>query len=247
MREKVCLILGSMLILYYLICGLYGGFRLSVLWIWLAAGVLCVGIGLGWFNGAWARVPDMLRTAAYVACILFLTAFILTEAMVISCFHAKGEKDLDYVIVLGAAVKGTAPSNALTYRIEAACRYMRENPRTKAIVSGGQGPGEDISEAECMKREMVRRGIPASRLQKEDQSVSTSQNIRFSYRLIGDNHARVGIVSSNFHVWRAVEIAKKQGPYAVCPIAAAYPSLLLPHYVVREFLTVTVDKAFGNL
>lgn len=247
MREKVFLILGSIFILYYLICGLYGGFRLSVLWIWLVAGAVCVGIGLGWFNGAWARVPAMLRTAAYVACMLFLMAFILTEAMVISCFHAKGEKNLDYLIVLGAAVKGTAPSNALAYRIETACRYMRENPRTKAIVSGGQGPGEDISEAECMKREMARCGIPASRIQKEDQSASTSQNIRFSYRFIGDNHVRVGVVSSNFHVYRAVEIAKKQGPYPVCPIAAAYPGILLPHYAVREFLTITADKALGHL
>ncbi len=247
MRDKLFLIIGSIFILYYLICGLYGGFRLSILWIWLMAGAVCVGIGLGWFNGIWARVPDMLRTAVYVACALFMTAFVLTEVMVIGSFNAKGEKDLDYLIVLGAAVKGTAPSNALEYRIDSACRYMKENPRTKAIVSGGQGAGEDISEAECMEREMIRRGIPGSRILKEDQSATTAQNIRFSYRLIGGNHARVGVVSNNFHVYRAVEIAKKQGSYPVCPIAAPYPSILLPHYAVREFLTITVDKVRGNL
>ena len=231
MRDKVFIIIGSMFILYYLICGLYGGFRMSVLWIWPAAGIVCLGIGLGWFGGVWARVPDMLRFAVYVACGLILTAFVITEIMIISSFRAKGEKNLDYLIVLGAAVKGTVPSNALEYRIEAACRYMEENPTTIAIVSGGQGPGEDISEAECM----------------EDQSATTAQNIRFSYRLIGKTQVRVGIVSNNFHVFRAVEIAKKQGSYPVCPVAAPYPSILLPHYAVREFLTITVDKLRGNL
>lgn len=247
MREKLFLIMGSMLILYYLICGLYGGFRISVLWIWLAAGAACVAIGLGWFDGVWARLPHMIRAAVYVACILFLTAFVVTEVMVIACFEAKGEKDLDYLIVLGAAVKGTAPSNALEYRIETACQYMKENPRTKAIVSGGQGPGELISEADCMERELISRGIPGSRILREDQSATTAQNIRFSYKLIGGSQARIGIVSNNFHVWRAVEIAKKQGSFPVCPVAAPYPSILLPHYAVREFLTITADKLIGNL
>ncbi len=247
MREKIFIAAGILFILYYLICGLYGGFKLSVLWIWLAAGAVCVGIGLGWFSRAWAGMPDLARIAVQVACALFLAAFVLTEVMVVSAFFAKGEKDLDYLIVLGAAVKGTAPSNALEYRIETACRYMMENPRTIAIVSGGQGPGEEISEAECMERELISRGISGTRILKEDQSATTAQNIRFSYRLIGDSHAGIGIVSNNFHVYRAVEIAKKQGAYPVCAVAAPYPSLLLPHYAVREFLTITVDKLKGNL
>ena len=147
MRDKLFLIIGSIFILYYLICGLYGGFRLSILWIWLMAGAVCVGIGLGWFNGIWARVPDMLRTAVYVACALFMTAFVLTEVMVIGSFNAKGEKDLDYLIVLGAAVKGTAPSNALGRRIAIAGRQMEQRARTKALVSGGQGAAEGVSGA----------------------------------------------------------------------------------------------------
>ncbi|MCD7909341.1 MAG: YdcF family protein, partial [Clostridium sp.] len=69
-------------------------------------------------------------------------------------------------VVLGAAVKGDTPGQALRGRIEAAARYLKENPRTTAIVSGGKGPGEDITEAECMERELVRLGVPPERIMR---------------------------------------------------------------------------------
>ena len=104
------------------------------------------------YHGVWTAAPAAARAAVRVLAVLFLCVFLLVEAAVISGLSAKGEPDLDYLVVLGAAVKGTEPGEALRLRIQAAARYLEANPRTVAIVSGGRGTGEEITEAECMER-----------------------------------------------------------------------------------------------
>ena len=246
-KEKILLALGIISLLYYIACGIVGGFKISALWVWLIAGVGFGAAGLGWLDGFWALLPGFLRAAAAVAAFLFLAAFVLVEGKVLSRMSAAGEADLDYIVVLGAAVKGTKPGQALRLRLERAHRYLEENPGTVAILSGGRGPGEEISEADCMERELVRMGISPDRIVKEDRSASTVENIRYSYGLIPEPSARVGILTNNFHLYRATAIAGKQGDYAVCGIAAPYTGILLPHSMVREFMTVVVDKLRGSM
>ena len=247
MKEKVFLAAGVLCLAYYGVCGIYGNFKISALWIWAVAGLGSTALGLGWLGGIWAAMPFFVRAAARLAVLLFLAVFLLVQFRVASGFAAKGQADLDYLIVLGAAVKGREPGQALRYRIDAAARYLNENPGTVAIVSGGQGPGEEITEAECMERELLRLGVPPERIVQENRSKSTAENIRFSYELIEGVPSRVGILTNNFHVYRAVSIAKKQGGHAVCGIAAPYSGVVLPHYMVREFLTFVVDGVRGNL
>ena len=247
MKEKVFLTAGVLCLAYSGVCGLFGNFKISALWIWLLTGLGFVAAGLGLYHGVWAAAPAAARVSVRVLAVLFLCVFLLVEAAVISGLSAKGEPDLDYLVVLGAAVKGTEPGEALRLRIQAAARYLEANPRTVAIVSGGRGTGEEITEAECMERELLRLGIPPERIVQENRSQSTAENIRFSYELMPGQTARVGVLSNNFHIFRAVAIARKQGNYPVCGIAAPYSGVLLPHYMVREFMTLVVDKLRGNL
>lgn len=247
MKEKVFLTAGVLCLAYYGVCGIFGNFKISALWIWLLTGLGFVAAGLGLYHGVWTTAPAAARVSVRVLAVLFLCVFLLVEAAVISGLSAKGEPDLDYLVVLGAAVKGTEPGEALRLRIQAAARYLEANPRTVAIVSGGRGTGEEITEAECMERELLRLGIPPERIVQENRSQSTAENIRFSYELMPGQTARVGVLSNNFHIFRAVAIARKQGNYPVCGIAAPYSGVLLPHYMVREFMTLVVDKLRGNL
>lgn len=184
MKEKLFLAAGIICWCYYIVCGIYGGFKISVLWIWAAAGLGFIALGLGWLSGIWAVLPVFARAVTRLAALLFLAVFLLVQFRVASGFAAKGQPDLDYLIVLGAAVKGREPGQALRYRIDAAASYMSENPGTVAIVSGGKGPGEEITEAECMERELLRLGVPTERIIQENRSESTAENIRFSYELI---------------------------------------------------------------
>ena len=57
----------------------------------------------------------------------------------------KVPSDLDYLIVLGAHVDGTRLTLALLERTRRALQYLKDNPRTRAVLSGGKGTGEQIS------------------------------------------------------------------------------------------------------
>lgn len=84
--------------------------------------------------------------------VFVLLYFGVMEAMVFTGAVSRRELGLDYLIVFGAGVYGAAPSPALWSRTETAIHCLSEISDTKAVLSGGQGPGEDISEAECMDR-----------------------------------------------------------------------------------------------
>jgi uncharacterized SAM-binding protein YcdF (DUF218 family) len=125
--------------------------------------------------------------------------------------HKEVPKNADYLIVLGARVKGTVPSLAFASRINTAAKYLKKNKDTLVIASGGKGPGEDISEAESIRRELVNQGINETRIILEDQSTDTYENINFSKKLIPEG-AKIGlVVTNNFHLYRAVSIARDYG------------------------------------
>lgn len=146
------------------------------------------------------------------------------------------------VIVLGCAVRGTVPSKMLMQRINAAYDYLNENPDSVAILSGGQGPGERISEAECMYNVLTEKGIDGDRLFLEDKSTNTFENITYSKKIIDDNalSGEIAIASSEFHLKRAVLVAKKQGINAK-KIASETDFLLRPTYYVRDTLGVIME------
>ena len=135
----------------------------------------------------------------------------------------KTRSDLDYIIVLGAHVNGTKLTLALLERVRRALLYLEENPGTKAVLSGGRGDGERISEAEAMYRYLTEHGISPERLIKEERSTNTKENLDFSLRLIGSTDYSIGIVTNNFHVFRGVAIGKKCGCQKIYPLPSSYP------------------------
>lgn len=151
-------------------------------------------------------------------------------------------------IVLGAQVKKSGPSSVLWQRIDAAADYLNENPNTKAVVTGGQGDNEPITEAQSMYENIVKEGVSPDRIYLEDQARNTDQNIRFSLKIIEDNglNRDIAIVSDSYHQLRARIIAhKNDGSLIITPVntvnkrpaaIAAYPS-----YFVREWLAIPVE------
>lgn len=151
--------------------------------------------------------------------------------------------EAEYIIILGARVKGTIPSLALQYRIDAAAKYLKRNKDTIAIASGGQGPGEDITEAESIKRGLMDQGINESRIILEDKSTDTVENIKFSMKLIPGNLENGLIVSNDFHIFRAKMIARDQG-LQMEGLPANTPTIAVLKSYSREYLAIT--KFFIN-
>ena len=132
-------------------------------------------------------------------------------------------------------MRESGPSAALKYRLDEAVEYLEDNPKTICIVSGGQGANEPYSEAEGMAQYLKEQGIDASRILLEDKSLNTEQNMEYSKALIKDG-ASVGIITNDFHLFRAKQIAQKYGLDNVCGIAAKSTPVYLPNNMLREFL-----------
>ncbi len=247
---SVFLAAGILCILYYLAVVIYSGLNTSFAWFWLAAGsVFCLGAAIlkvPALQRAFLGIPRILRMGGGVLIAAGLLVFILAEACIVSGMRGGTEEPLDYLIVLGAQVRGTRVSRALGQRLDRAAAYLKEHEDTIVIVSGGQGPGEDVTEAQAMAEYLERAGIGSERIRKEGRSVNTAQNIRFSMELMEKEEPKVGIVSNDFHVFRAVHIAKAQGMKAE-GIPAPSTFGMYPHYMTREAVALVKDLVFGNL
>ena len=246
---NVFLILGILSVVYYIGVVAYSGFGTSFVWIWLVAAVFFLGL---WgickvpaVQMLFYKIPGAVRALAGILLGIGILIFLFAQCCIISGMTAGTEKPADYVIVLGAQVRGSNVSQALKQRLDCAAEYLHAHSDTVAIVSGGQGPGENLSEAEAMENYLLAAGVEAARIWKEDQSENTEQNIRYSKALIEDAGASIGIISNDFHVFRAVHIAKAQGVEAV-GIPARSSIGMYPHYMMREAFALVKDLLAGN-
>jgi uncharacterized SAM-binding protein YcdF (DUF218 family) len=134
----------------------------------------------------------------------------------------------DAVLVLGAGIKGESVTKTLANRLDAALEYNQRNPDAPIIVSGGQGPGEYITEALAMERYLTAAGIAAEMIVKEEQAYSTYTNMVFSKALLNnlfnETQPTVVIVTNDFHMYRSAQFAKAAG------ITAAYLPAPTPWY-----------------
>lgn len=175
------------------------------------------------------------------AFILWAVSFVLVEFNVVTAGKRVGGVSSDYVIVLGAGLKGEEPSISLSSRLQKASEYLGQNPDAKVIVSGGRGNGESISEAEAMKRYLVNKGIEEKRIIKEEQSTSTRENLLFSKDILDDYHAtgneKLVVITSDYHAFRTGMIAEDIG-LKISVISSLTPLYVYISGCVREYFAV---------
>ncbi len=176
-------------------------------------------------------------------CIIGTLVVVESGCMVASC--VKPAQENATAVVLGCRVYGERASQSMVERLDAAYEYLSKNPKSSCVVSGGQGKGEDISEAECMYRWLVAKGIDESRIYKEDKSTSTNENIAFSKEVIAKNDLpeEIVLISNDYHIYRAGMIAEKNGlEWGAQPGKTAW--WLFPTYYVRELYGILAEWLF---
>lgn len=221
-----------------IVYNVHSGSKFYLFWDALAVVFVALGILIG--RKIFTKTPVWLNRTLVSILIACICLFFVLLGLVMSTFKSKGSRNLDYIIVLGAQVRTDGPSVVLRFRLEKATEYLKENPETKCIVSGGQGSNEPKSEARAMADYLIEHGIAEDRILLEDKSTNTSQNLQFSKKLLPEN-VSVGIVTNNFHVKRALYLAKRFGLTNAEGIAAYSTPLYAPNNVVREMIGLVKD------
>lgn len=215
---------------------------------WGAIGIICIlAAVLLSSKRVMDAIPGWLKGIVLGIVCAGLVLFFAVEGLILSQYNATAAPGADYCLILGAQLKADGPSEVLRRRLDRAIEYLNENPATKVIVSGGQGRNEPAAEAVGMKEYLVNAGISEDRILLEPLSRNTYENLTYSKSLIDPADARVVIVTNNFHVFRALKIAEKQGYTNVEGLAASAVAGLLPNNLLREFAGVLKDFIFGNL
>jgi len=241
---------GIVCIVYYIGMGLAVRFGQSLMWVWPLLGAVCI---LRWrlarpyiAAGQPFPISKKLRRAIHVVLALGLAFFFLLEGIIVTAAFRQPPAGLDAIIVLGARVNEDGPSGALRERISAADAYIGANPEVIVVASGGQGPDEPMSEAACIAAYLDMLRNPKE-LIIEDQSTDTVENIRNSLALLGEDVQTVGIVTSDFHIFRSLAIARNLGDHDFYGVPARSSVYGFVHYAMREVPAVMADAVQGNL
>ncbi|WP_367567838.1 YdcF family protein [Lacrimispora sp.] len=262
-------------VIYYAVITAYSGLTTTMSFIWLVFAALSMILAVGWeaYMRHKDRVPLWLPVSVITMCCTGLLIFVTVEVLIFTGVTARDATNLDYVIVLGARVKETGLSKSLKNRLDKAIEYVEENPDVILVLSGGQGADEPVSEASAMRDYLVYNGIREEQLVLETRSTSTVENIAYSrvaieedlerrkeqrrrnpifmepgtFAEVPDKPVRIGILTSDFHVFRAQQIAKKWGIPDASGISCSSDPILFVHFCVRECAAILKDKLVGNM
>lgn len=192
----------------------------------------------------WKREKKWLYHGVF-GILLLIVMFVVTESVCMIWAATKIPEPNATVVVLGCRVYGERASLSLQERLEVAYEYLTEWEEAVCVLSGGQGDGETITEAECMYRYLVEKGIAPERLYKEERSTNTRENLLYSKQLIEEQglYPAIAIATSEYHQYRAGKIAESLGlNYGAVSGHTAF--WMFPTYYVRELYAILYEWIF---
>ena len=197
--------------------------------------LLCAGVGVCVL--LYAFLPKRFKIMLTILLVLGLLVFAAGEIPVVLAAGGTPDFDADWLIVLGAGVNGDTPSLSMLNRLNAAQAYLDAHPDCRAVLSGGMGSDEDLSEAEAMYRWLTAQGVDPARLIREEDSTSTQENIAFSLALIPDwESADIAVCSNEYHLCRAQLLARRMGAeVGAIPARTTLPVLKLNYFIRESF------------
>lgn len=241
--SKVYVAFGITNVLYFITCMQVYKMIVNFTQFFLLAGVLLIIYGM--IKSKIDNISDRSIKTAIKAFKVFFSlvfiSFILVEGSIIISANVNDNKEPDYIMVLGCGLYGKNMLTPQYQRAKTALVYIKEHPKVKIVVSGGQGPLEAISEAEAYKIYFVKNGVRAENIIEESKSKTTMENMRYTADILkkvdGRKNLRIAVVTSNYHLLRAKFLAKRCG-FAAEGVPAPVQNLLLPNFAVREYFGV---------
>lgn len=184
------------------------------------------------------RIARIVKIFTFTAIFAFLVSFVWIEGLISTHDEGTERPTAQTLILLGAGLDGERPSRTLIARMQTALAYLQQNPKAVVIVTGGQGAGETITEAEAMHRWLTARGIDGSRIYREEQATDTRENLRYSKEIIERENLPqpVAVVSNSFHLYRAQKLAEQAGFSDVQTLSAPVPDVPLQWLTASVYL-----------
>ncbi|WP_027632242.1 YdcF family protein [Clostridium hydrogeniformans] len=252
MKRNIYLVSGVICILYYIILtSVMGQVAFSKVFPFIGVIFLLYGI----FYKTIESHNYFFRIIKVIESIIFLgiIIFILVQGFIVITSIKRDKSSSDYLIVLGAGLKGENMTLSLKERMDTTLEYLKKyGDKDKVILSGGKGPGESISESLAMKRYLVDNGINEDRIIIEEKSRNTYENLRYSKEIIEkysnnsiDNY-KVKIITSNYHGLRAKILAERLGYKNITLYTSRTHWLLAPNYFFREFFALVKSFVFDK-
>ena len=222
--------------IWYIFTFLMAGYSFTALVCICLIGVLLFYNVCNWTKKRFPKSTRVVKTVFTILLCIGLLVVGITEALIIHASFGDQDESCEYMVVLGAKVRPDGPSVSLMDRIRAAADYMNAHPDVIAVVSGGKGGDEPMTEAQCMFEELVKLGIDPDRIWIEDKATSTWENLHFALDLIeektGQRPEKIGLLSSEYHLFRAKMFARECGVEAVgIPARTSRLSQMVNHFM----------------
>lgn len=238
------LLLASCLLAFVAACCRHR-LRLAAAWLLAAVLVLAAAVALPMALAAAAPVGIVLACGLPASEVLALSVAYLALLAHAALYRRPPRRaDYDAIVVCGAALRGCEPTPVLQRRLDTACElWRRGGKRARFVVTGGVSAGASMPEAVAMRAGLLERGVADELITVESRAMSTEENLRFSRELmdraadVGPG-ARVALVSSDFHIFRCMVLARRlemplDGVGAPTPAGGSRPLLFM-----RELLSL---------
>lgn len=210
---------------------------------------LIVGLALNGSNGN-EKILKIIETYGDLLLFVSISVIYLSVSFLIFMIYTlflqiiPKKKDFDYVIIHGAGLlDGNRVSKLLSERIDKAIEVYRKDPTPPILIpSGGQGTDETVSEAQAMAQYIIEKEIPEDKIIMEDRSTTTYENLLNSKKIIDEreDNKYVALVTSNYHVYRALRYARKVG-LKCTGIGSHVAFYYWPSALIREYIAVHAE------
>ena len=247
MKRNIDFILGVVFIIYF-ICLIFLS-KLYFKYIFIILGISFI---------IYHFIKDKLKNKRKLYQILkiifsiFISIFIAIEGA-IAFYPNKSMKECDYIIILGALVNKNRPSQTLQDRLDAAIEYINKSKDDAyIIVSGGQGRGENISEAQAMYEYLIKNNVDEKIIIKEDKSRTTEENFKYSKKIIEEHSNKniedisIKVVTTDFHSFRSKLISQRFNYDSISFYTSISKYNLVPLNYLREFFAIMHYFLLGN-
>lgn len=203
--------------------------------------IIYVYIKLGVRKGKPVVKSPLVRKLICILVTLSILSFVFIEALIVYGSSSQEYAEADYLIILGAGLRSGEITLTLQERLLKGIEYMEKYPDSKAIVSGGLGFGETVTEAEAMEKYLISGGIEAGRIVREDKATSTMENFMFSKEILQrsgkTDDDRIVVITNDFHMFRSKMLARRNGfePYG---ITCSTPVSVRANCYIREYFAL---------